>query len=145
MRARRHERDANASRTSRRVARRGVAAPRARVSRALRNETSRRPSTAALIVSVLALACCVIEGWGGDGLLFVLPALLLGLVLLARRYPGERLLVAARAAQRTRWPRAQSQPRMRARPAAAAIARGGQLLARSLAVRPPPRAALLPS
>jgi hypothetical protein len=108
----------------------------------LRNETSRRLSTAALIVSVPALACCALEGWGGDGLLFLLPALLLGLVLLTRRYPGERLLVAARAVQRTRWPRAQSQSRMRARPAAATIARGGQLLARSLAVRPPPHAAL---
>lgn len=109
----------------------------------MRNKTSRRLSTTALIVSVLALACCVLEGWGGDGLLCMLPVLLFGLVLLARRYPGERLLVAACAAQRTRWPRAQSQPRMRARPAAATIARGGQLLGRSLAVRPPPRAALL--
>jgi hypothetical protein len=109
----------------------------------LRNETSRRLSTAALIVSVLALTCCALEGWGGDGLLFVLPALLFGLVLLARRYPGERLLVAARVAQRTRWPRAQSQPRVRARSAAATIVRGGRLLACSLAVRPPPRAVLL--
>jgi hypothetical protein len=108
----------------------------------LRNKTSRRLRTTALTVSVLALTCCALEGWGGDGLLFVLPALLLGLVLLARRYPGERLLVAARA-QRTRWPHAQSQPRARTRPAAATIARGGQLLASSLAVRPPPRAALL--
>jgi hypothetical protein len=109
----------------------------------LRNETSRRLSTAALILAVLALACCALEGWGGDGLLVVLPALLLGIVLLARRYPGERLLVAARAARRTRWPRAQSQSRVRARPVVATIARGGQLLGRSLAVRPPPGAALL--
>ena len=109
----------------------------------MRNETSRRLSTAALIASALALACCALEGWGGDGLLCMLPVLLLALVLLARRYPGERLLVAARAARRTRWPHAQSQSRMRARPAAATIARGAQLLARSLAVRPPPRAALL--
>jgi hypothetical protein len=106
----------------------------------LRNETNRRLSTAALIVSVLALASFALEGWGGDGLLFVLPALLLALVLLTRRYPGERLLVAARAARHARWPHAQSQPRMRARPAAAKIARGAQLLGRSLAVRPPPRA-----
>jgi hypothetical protein len=111
----------------------------------LRNETSRRLSTAALTVAVLALTCCALEGWGGDGLLFVLPALLFGLMLLARRYPGERLLVAARVAQRTRWPRAQSQLRMRARPTATTIVRGSQLLGRSLAVRPPPRAALLPS
>jgi hypothetical protein len=109
----------------------------------LRNDTSRRLSTTALTVSALALTCCALEGWGGDGLLCMLPVLLLGLVLLTRRYPGERLLIAARTARRTRWPRAQSQPRVRARPAAATIARGGQLLGRSLAVRPPPRAALL--
>jgi hypothetical protein len=108
----------------------------------LRNETSRRLRTAALVVSTLALTCCALEGWGGDGLLCALPALLLGLALLARRYPGERLLVAASAARRTCWPRARSQSRVRATPAAT-IARGGLLLARSLAVRPPPRAALL--
>lgn len=109
----------------------------------MRNENSRRLRTTALIVLVLTLACCALEGWGGDGLLSVLPALLLALALLARRYPGERLLIAACAARRTRWPRARSQPRMRAKPKATRIARGGLLLARSLAVRPPPRAALL--
>jgi hypothetical protein len=109
----------------------------------LRNETSRRLSTAAAIALMLVLTCCALEGWGGVGLLFVLPALLFALVLFARRYPGERLLVAVRAARRTRRPRAQSRSRLHARPAATTIARGGQLLARSLAVRPPPRAALL--
>jgi hypothetical protein len=108
----------------------------------LHNENSRRLSTAALIVSVLALACCALEGFGGDGLLWMLPALLLGLVLLARRYPGERLLVAACTSRRVPWRRARSQSRRSARPAAT-IARGGLLLACSLAVRPPPRAALL--
>ncbi len=110
----------------------------------MRNETSRRLTAAALIASVLVLACCALKGWGGGGLLCLLPALLLGLVLLARRYPGERLLVAARAVRRVRWPRARSQARRRAQPAAT-IARGGLLLGRSLAVRPPPLRAALPS
>jgi hypothetical protein len=104
----------------------------------LRNSTSRRLSVALFAGSVLALACCAVEGWGGDGLLCLLPALLLGLVLLARRYPGERLLIHARSAQRARWPRVRSTIRRRTR-LVATIARGGLLLARSLAVRPPPR------
>ncbi|HWF33614.1 MAG TPA: hypothetical protein VG188_13770 [Solirubrobacteraceae bacterium] len=109
----------------------------------MRNETSRRLTAAALIASVLALACCALEGWGGDALLCLLPALLLALVLIARRYPGERLLVATRAVRRARLPRARSQGRRRAKPVAT-IARGGLLLGCSLAVRPPPlHAALL--
>ncbi|HEY7960424.1 MAG TPA: hypothetical protein VID29_00750 [Solirubrobacteraceae bacterium] len=71
--------------------------------------------------------------------LCLLPALLLALPLLARRYPGERVLVSLRTAgpQREPWPRPRASvaPRWRREPL---IARGGQLLARSLAVRPPP-------
>jgi hypothetical protein len=111
----------------------------------LRNETSRRLTAAALIVSALVLVYCALAGFGGDGLLCVLPALLLALTLLARRYPGERLLVAARAARcARRWSRARSQVRRRATPTVM-IVRGRLLLARSLAERPPPRAAALPS
>jgi hypothetical protein len=90
-----------------------------------------------LALSMLALACCASQGWGGDGLLCLVPALLLGLTLLARRYPGERLLTAARAHRRARWPHARSSALTRS-PLIATIARGGLLLGRSLAERPPP-------
>ena len=86
---------------------------------------------------MLALGCCLLHGWGGDGLLCLLPALLLGLTLLARRYPGERLLTSSRVSRRSHWPRARSSARTRPRPIAT-VARGGLLLGRSLAVRPPP-------
>jgi hypothetical protein len=71
------------------------------------------------------------------GILFLLPALALALVLLARRYPGEHTLTRLRASRRARWarPRA-SLPRAARRHAVAA--HGGLLIARSLAVRPPP-------
>jgi hypothetical protein len=74
------------------------------------------------------------------GLLFVLPALLLVSVLLGRRYPGERLLLALRErdAQTARWPRVRSARSGRTR-ALTAVVHGGLLIARSLAVRPPPR------
>ncbi|HEX3432692.1 MAG TPA: hypothetical protein VHT25_01380 [Solirubrobacteraceae bacterium] len=86
------------------------------------------------MLSGVALAC------ESRGLLFVLPALLLVGLLLARRYPGERLLTALRErhSQITRWPRARSARSARAR-ALTAVVHGGLLIARSLAVRPPPR------
>ncbi len=70
------------------------------------------------------------------GLFCLLPALALALPLLARRYPGERVLVALRDAQPGR-----------PRPARAIVARGrsetgmprgGLLIACLLAERPPP-------
>ena len=67
----------------------------------------------------------------------MLPALLLGGLLLLRRYPGERLLIARRARVAARWPRVRSAAAGRTRPATK-VARGGLLMARSLAVRPPP-------
>jgi hypothetical protein len=99
-------------------------------------------ATVTIIAATFALACCAANGFGGDGLLCLLPALLFALTLLARRYPGERMLVAAHAARNARWPRARSSARTQRR-TIATIARGGQLLARSLAVRPPPRALAL--
>jgi hypothetical protein len=70
-----------------------------------------------------------------------LPALALPLLLMLRRYPGERALIALSAARRTRrWPalrRACVAPR-----AHIDLPRGGLLLARSLAVRPPPGSSL---
>jgi len=56
-----------------------------------------------------------------------------------RRYPGELVLHALRRVppRRARWPRARSQLRSRRR-LVLALVRGGRLLGRSLAVRPPP-------
>jgi hypothetical protein len=72
------------------------------------------------------------------GLACVLPALALTLLLGARRYPGERILVALARARRWRHP-ASAPPAPRPH---VAFPRGGLLLARSLAVRPPPAASL---
>jgi hypothetical protein len=74
------------------------------------------------------------------GLLFLGPALLLGMLLLARRYPGEDVIGRWRDARRSpgvgrpgRRPR--PRPALRSRPG------GGRLIAVSLAGRAPPLAA----
>jgi hypothetical protein len=104
---------------------------------------SRRPSigvaAAALLLLALGLGGLAVHGAGmaaalWQGALYVLPALLLAIALLARRYPGERLLVLLHA-RRTR-------PRIGARPfvrtVALAGAHGGRLIALALAGRAPP-------
>lgn len=71
-------------------------------------------------------------------ILYLLPALVLAIPLLTRRYPGERALVGLRrAAERARWARPRSSVPARRRVVLVAV-RGGLLLGRSLAVRPPP-------
>jgi hypothetical protein len=75
-------------------------------------------------------------------ILYLLPALVLALPLLARRYPGERVLVGLRRAKQTRWARPRSSLPTRRR-VVLVLVRGGRLIGRSLAVRPPP--ALLPA
>jgi hypothetical protein len=74
-----------------------------------------------------------------QSLLYMAPALALAAMLLARRYPGERLLLAARQGRRPRRlrPAAMLCP---LRPALARVPRGGLLIASDLAVRPPPSA-----
>jgi hypothetical protein len=72
-----------------------------------------------------------------QGLLCVAPALALAAFLLARRYPGERLLLAARARRTSPRLRPNSVSRPR-RPALARVPRGGLLIASRLAERPPP-------
>jgi hypothetical protein len=74
-------------------------------------------------------------------LLCLSPVVALAVPLLARRYPGERVLLAHSRAEAIRWPRPRSAARPRRR-AVALLARGGQLIGRSLAERPPPALAL---
>lgn len=74
-------------------------------------------------------------------LLYLLPALLLLGPLIARRYPGQRrLLATARNARVTRRPK--RQPLLAARQARLGAPRGSLLIACFLAVRPPPGAPL---
>ncbi|HEX4563369.1 MAG TPA: hypothetical protein VH115_02845 [Solirubrobacteraceae bacterium] len=70
-------------------------------------------------------------------LLYLLPALLLLIALRARRYPGERSLLALIARRRPRRRIAIFARRYRPAPRAT-LARGGALLGEALAVRPPP-------
>ncbi len=93
------------------------------------------------IVVAVALAAGVLllaeGGLGGHDLLCLAPALVLVGTLLARRYPGERLLLALAAREHDRRLR----PVGRSVPALARTAdipRGGLLMAFALAVRPPP-------
>ncbi|HWY89597.1 MAG TPA: hypothetical protein VNY31_02905 [Solirubrobacteraceae bacterium] len=70
-------------------------------------------------------------------LLCLLPAVAVAIPLLARRYPGERVLLALRSAEPTRWPRPRACAPAHRRVALAAV-RGGRLMGSFLAVRPPP-------
>jgi len=75
-----------------------------------------------------------------QALLFLLPTIVVVLPLLARRYPGEKMLVALRRAKGLRPPRPERAPLDHGRTEVPAP-RGGLLIGRSLAVRPPPLAA----
>jgi hypothetical protein len=70
-------------------------------------------------------------------LMYLLPALVLAVILLVRRYPGERVIERLRLA-RSRRPRARavSSPRPRRRPDPRLG--GGRLIAVSLGGRAPP-------
>jgi hypothetical protein len=63
--------------------------------------------------------------------------LALAVPLLARRYPGERVLLALRSSERPRLQRPRSNVATRAT-FHQTIARGARLMGYSLAVRPPP-------
>jgi hypothetical protein len=92
-------------------------------------------------VAVLGVVVALAESVAGlhTGLVLLAPALLLLLPLLAGRYLGEETLerLAARAAAPRRPRRAGATPPPRRRPRAT-LARGGRLLASSLAERGPP-------
>ena len=90
------------------------------------------------LLTVVGLALVVLVLTGIDaGALCLLPAIALAVPLAMRRYPGERMLASLSGAQRSRWPRARSATPHGERGFAVA-AHGGLLIARSLAVRPPP-------
>lgn len=73
-----------------------------------------------------------------DGLLFLVPALLLAAPLAIRRYVGEDALQALAARPQTRRRRPALRPFAPPRPDFRLVPRGAQLLATSLAERPPP-------
>ena len=78
-----------------------------------------------------------------SGLLFLAPALALALAMLARRYPGERRIVALGARRRRSAPRRPATRVLSAptgRAPWALVPRGSALLACALATRPPPAA-----
>jgi hypothetical protein len=86
---------------------------------------------------VAGLGLCALSGLGGADLLVLAPALVLMGTLLARRYPGERLLLAVAARRRRRPARARmARPSLSKR--ARCVPRGGLLMGFALAVRPPP-------
>jgi hypothetical protein len=107
---------------------------------------ARRRQTFVLLLAATVLAgFCIyaVAPWLATALAYLSPALLLLAALGARRYPGERALLALgskyrRAPRRGIRDRAPRLPRTRA-----VLPRGGRLIATSLAVRPPPAARAL--
>lgn len=95
------------------------------------------------VLGVLAVVVMLVTVTGlnsgfAEGVLCLAPALLLGVVLVTRRYPGERLL-ARWAGHVPRPPRAAVRGGLPARrPGAGSVPRGGLLMGFALAVRPPP-------
>lgn len=103
----------------------------------MRASTACRSSVAGAAALVVVLLSSAVV-WDTTGLLYLLPATMLAFVLLTRRYPGERALIALRGSLRKRrWERARSSLTKRPRVVTVAV-HGGLLIARSLAVRPPP-------
>jgi hypothetical protein len=105
----------------------------------------RRLLPIAAAVALLALAASGALPGLLDALAYLLPPLLLLVVLVARRYPGERALLALIAGDRhgrrstcIGFLIAKRRPR-------AMVPRGGRLIACSLAVRPPPAPHATPS
>jgi hypothetical protein len=89
------------------------------------------------VVVIAACAYLALPGFA-EALSYLLPTLVLLAALAARRYPGERTLLAIigeRGRHRVRSRIAAIAPRFRPR---ARVPRGGALIAASLAVRPPP-------
>ena len=103
--------------------------------------TDMRLRFAAVLALASALLACAALGVGGVALLHLMPAFLLGVVLLARRYPGESVLLRLARARTRRAPRPPASQLLHSPRPAAHIPRGALLMAFSLAVRPPPAVA----
>jgi membrane protein implicated in regulation of membrane protease activity len=102
-----------------------------------------RSRLALALVAILALAIGVrgMLPMLGQAGAYLLPALLLSLALAARCYPGERALLALAGRRRQRRRRQHPEPKpRRPRHVRATFARGGALIASSLAGRAPPLA-----
>jgi hypothetical protein len=95
-----------------------------------------RRTVALLAVASLALGMLALVALDSSALC-LLPALTLVVPLLMRRYPGERILTDLSGARRLHWPRPHASVPRGARGFAVAP-HGGLLIARALAVRPPP-------
>jgi hypothetical protein len=98
-------------------------------------------SPSRLLVAAAFAAAVVLSvriGVDADALLCLAPALVLMAALLARRYPGERLLMSLAAERRPRRTRAAASSRRLGVRGFARVPRGGLLLGCALAVRPPP-------
>ena len=93
-----------------------------------------RATLGVVVMAALWLAGLHVGGLD-TGLLFLAPAFVLLLPLLAGRYPGERALAPLRPAVRPSAPLALSLPR----PRLGFVPRGGLLVGCSLAGRAPPR------
>ena len=103
---------------------------------------SRGPRVLGALAVSIAMAGCLLALSGLDpNVVCLLPALLVALPLAFRRYPGARTLTAIAGGISRRRVRLRSSvvPTLRV---PALVPRGGLLLARSLAVRPPPPAGL---
>jgi hypothetical protein len=72
-----------------------------------------------------------------EALLYLVPLVALAITLLARRYPGERVLIALCDAEPAAWTRSLAYVPTRGK-VLLRVVRGGRLIACSLAVRPPP-------
>ena len=86
-------------------------------------------------LALAALLACWVAG-AGEGILFIAPAIVLAVPLLAGRYIGAERLT--RISRPPSTPRAQPTASTPRRPFVLTPPRGGLLIASSLAVRPPP-------
>ncbi|HWY89271.1 MAG TPA: hypothetical protein VNY31_01230 [Solirubrobacteraceae bacterium] len=94
------------------------------------------PTRALLALAAVALVIAALAAADANALC-LLPALVLTAPLLMRRYPGERALAGLAGARRARWPRPRASVPRTGRLLTVAP-HGGLLIARALAVRPPP-------
>jgi hypothetical protein len=109
-----------------------------------RRHALRSPARAAwrlaLILALIAVTAFALGAgiqWLQTGVLSMFPAIALAIVLLTRRYPGERVIGALRS-RRTARPSPGTLMRTPSRPPTR-IVRGGRLIAAALAGRAPPR------